>query len=150
MSLIITARRFFSWMLNALHITSGAFVLILITLLFIVAVYKIDHNAIDKQAQVDRSVCHTVAGFNVNDRATKIRIQGSIDRFRAQARAEQEIASIWRYARRHQPTDTPNSQKRLVTKLIRAQDTLAREDRAAAADLQTQLAGVRPIILKGC
>lgn len=144
------AHRFIDFLWDEVHISSGAFVLIVIGFLFTIGVYKIDHSAIDQQKKVTQSVCHVVDGANQGVGATKVRLQAAIDRDKRQAKAESQIKGIWVYALKNTPLHSPKSQRRLLLKLIHAQGVLASEDRQAASDLQKQLDAVKPIHLAGC
>jgi hypothetical protein len=144
------AYRVIDWVWDHVHVQSGVALFLTVFLLLGIAVYKIQSNSIEHQRRVTDSICHVVASSNQNVGATRHRLTTARDRALQQGKAEDQIASIWRYARRHEPKGTPRSQKKLVDKLIHAQETLAREDRSAARDLTKQLDGVRPIALSGC
>jgi len=138
----------FLW--DRVHISIGAAVLIFISFCFTAAVWKIDHNANAASHKVDVGICKVVAGANKGTSAQRTRILTAAARDDKQAKAEEQIASIWKYARRKQPRHTPKSQRQLVNKLIHAQEALAHEDRAAAKDLRKQAKAVAPIEISGC
>lgn len=141
------AHRVVDFLWDRVHISAGALVLILISFFFTAAVYKIDHAENARNTRITNSVCHVIAGFNHGDRSQAARLEAGAQRALAQAGAEDHIASVWVYARRH--ARTPES-KRLSAKLIRSTRSLADQDRKAAAELQSESRQVRPITLAGC
>ena len=130
--------------LGRLHISSGAAVLFAMLFIFMMAIYKIEDSNLQKSKQVSEGVCKVVLGSNKGIAQTKARIQGSIDRYRAAGKAEEDIADVWRGASKADPKNP------LAIKLIAATENLAKQDRAFADDLQKQLDAVKPLALQGC
>jgi hypothetical protein len=143
-----TAHNVVDWLWDTLHISSGAFFFVLVSLLFTLAVYKINSNSINKATTVSNSVCHVVAQADQGVSATQSRLKSAAARDRAQAKDEDKIASVWVYARSKSHGNKVSIH--LANRLIHAQRSLARQDRAAAHDLDSQLKAAVSITLAGC
>lgn len=137
------AHRLIDFLWDRVHISAGAFVLVAISMLFTLSVWKIDTSQIQQIAVVDHGVCKVISGADKGIGQTRKRLRVAIQHDQQLSEADTQAANAISIIEGITPTA---SQKAVVHSWL----TQARINSQSARDLQAELKSVRPIKLPGC
>jgi len=133
---------------GGLYVSNGALLLFGLLFLFMVATYKIDQASQAQARQVSASVCGVITQADKGVDAQRHRVQNAIKRNQDRLEAQRHIASVWSEALDKTPKDSPSYA--LIKKVSDGEQQLVNVSKGDVDDLKTQLANIKPIVLKGC